>query len=227
MALGICESDPATPLKILMEPPQRSHFPALSAKEMPMFFNHAAEYDANPLTHLALMLLAFTFVRTSELINATWQEISIEDRVWNIPKVRMKERKPHYVPLSTQAIDCLEKLRSLTGNSIFLFPHRSDPTQPMSNSTILRLIDRIGYRGRMTGHGFRTLASTTLNESGLFSYDAIEKQLAHEESNAVRAAYNRAAYREERIAMMQWWGDFVYELIHASTNKRTSLFRQT
>mgnify|MGYP003994657799 FL=1 len=119
----------------------------------------------------------------------------------------MKENRSHFVPLATQAIDCLHQLHAVTGKRELLFPKRGVPRAPMSNSTILRVIDRIGYKGRMTGHGFRSVASSALNESGLFDFDAIERQLSHQDRNDVRAAYNRAKYMEERRRMMQWWAD--------------------
>ena len=150
-----------------------------------------------------------TFVRTVELIGARWDEIDFEECIWNIPAERMKENRSHFVPLSTQAIDCLHQLHAVTGKRELLFPKRGVPRAPMSNSTILRVIDRIGYKGRMTGHGFRSVASSALNESGLFDFDAIERQLSHQDRNDVRAAYNRAKYMEERRRMMQWWADYI------------------
>ena len=207
MATGVCTSDPADPLKVVMETPVKKHFPALSDKEMPEFLAKARAYNCNVQTRLAMRLLMLTFVRTIELIGARWSEIEFEESIWNIPAERMKGNQPHFVPLSTQSIDCLQQLQSVTGNREFLFPKRGMPREPMSNSTILRVIDRIGYKGRMTGHGFRTVASSTLNESGLFDFDAIERQLSHEDRNDVRAAYNRAKYMDERRNIMQWWAD--------------------
>jgi integrase len=209
MVLGSCSSDPAEPLKIVMEPPPKGHFPALEAKEMPEFLVKIRAYNANTQTHLAIRFLMLTFVRTIELIGARWDEIEWDAAIWNIPAERMKEKRPHYVPLSTQALDCLFQLKEITGYAELLFPKRGTTKEPMSNSTILRVIDRVGYKGRMTGHGFRSVASTILNESGKFDFDAIERQLSHEDKNDVRAAYNRAKYMDERRRMMQWWGDKV------------------
>ena len=148
-----------------------------------------------------------TFVRTIELIGARWEEIDFEEAIWNIPSERMKEKQSHFVPLSMQSMECLRQLHLVTGKCELLFPKRGTSREPMSNSTILRVIERIGYKGRMTGHGFRSVASSILNESGLFDFDAIERQLSHQDRDDVRAAYNRAKYMNERRRMMQWWAD--------------------
>ena len=207
MVLGVCDKDPAEPLKIVMQPPTRNHFPALTAEEMPNFLSKVKAYNCNTQTRLAIRLIALTFVRTSELITTPWDEIDFDQAVWRIPAERMKEKRAHFIPLSTQSIDCLRQLHSLTGRGPLLFPKRGTTKEPMSNSTILRVIERIGYQGRMTGHGFRTVASTVMNESGLFDFDAIERQLSHKDRDGIRAAYNRAKYMEARTTMMQWWGD--------------------
>jgi integrase len=209
MAIGACTSDPAVPLKVVMQPPTKKHFPALSEKEMPAFLKAVAEYDSHLQTRLAMRLLMLTFVRTIELIGARWEEIDFEEGIWNIPSVRMKEKRPHFVPLSRQALECLRQLQGITGNYPLLFPKRGTTKEPMSNSTILRVIDRVGYKGKMTGHGFRSVASTILNESGQFDFDVVERQLSHEDRDDVRAAYNRAKYMDERKRMMQWWADKV------------------
>jgi integrase len=208
-AIGACTNNPASPLKVIMVTPEKQHFAALSEQEMPAFLAKIRAYNCNVQTRIAIRFLMLTFVRTSELIGARWDEIDFKDAIWNIPASRMKAQRAHFVPLSTQSLDCLGQLSSITGHGELLFPKRGTSREPMSNSSILRVIERIGYKGRMTGHGFRSVASTILNESGLFDFDAIERQLSHEEKNDVRAAYNRAKYMEERKKMMQWWGDKV------------------
>ena len=214
IALGLCANDPAAPLKTVLMSPPKHHLPALSQSEFPMFLRQMVVAPGKPLTVLAMRLIALTFVRTSELIGARWEEIDLDQNVWDIPPERMKKSRPHYVPLARQAVSALQELYALTGQGELLFPKWGSPgsKETMSNGTILRCIDRLGYRNRMTGHGFRSVASTTLNESGLFGFDAIERQLAHEENNAVRAAYNRASYMEERRKMMQWWADHLDSL---------------
>ena len=156
---------------------------------------------------LALRLLALTFVRTGELIGATWDEIDIDGAIWIVPAERMKMRTEHVVPLSRQAIAVLNELKPLAGESRFVLPGRN-PDKPISNNTLLFALYRLGYKGRMTGHGFRSVASTILNESG-FRPDVIERQLAHCERKDVRGAYNRAEYMKERQAMMQQYADML------------------
>jgi integrase len=168
-----------------------------------------ATYDettGDTLTRLALQLLAETFVRTSELIGALWEEFDTEAALWVIPAGRMKMKTEHIVPLSRQALDILEQLRAIGGGSRFLFPGRNRD-KPISNNTMLYALYRLGYKGKMTGHGFRAVASTIMNESGLFRPDVIERQLAHCERDEVRGAYNRAEYLPERRKLMQWWAD--------------------
>jgi integrase len=155
-----------------------------------------------------MKLMAMTFVRTSELIGAKWAEFDLEAARWDIPAARMKMRTPHIVPLASQAIEVLEMLRTLTGESEWLFPGDRSAAKPMSNNTILKALERMGYKGRMTGHGFRGLASTVLHEKGC-AHEHIELQLAHAPRNAVSAAYNHALYLEPRAKMMQDWADFL------------------
>jgi integrase len=140
-------------------------------------------------------------VRTSELIEAKWSEFHLEAHRWDIPAERMKMRTTHVVPLSKQTLEALDILRPLPGGSEWLFPGDRDRCKPMSNNTILRGLERMGYKGKMTGHGFRRLASTIVHEQG-YQHDHIELQLAHAPRNAVSAAYNHALYLEPRAKMM-------------------------
>jgi integrase len=151
--------------------------------------------------------MALTFVRTTELRAATWVEIDLGNAEWTIPAERMKTNAPHHVPLSRQAVKAFRKLQEMNGKWPWIFPGRS-PTKPMSKNTMLFALYRMGYHSRMTGHGFRALASTALNEMG-YRPDVIERQLAHTEKNAVRAAYHRSQYLEERRTMMQQWADYL------------------
>ena len=206
---GLCTEDPAEPLKDVLLSPKPKHLAAVPLEEFPALLKALDNYECEPLTRYATNLLMLTFVRTGELIGARWEEIDFKKEVWTIPAERMKRKREHFVPLSTQAMDLLKSLNNITGHRDYLFPKRGKPREHMSNATILRVIERIGYKGRMTGHGFRTLASTALNESQQFNSDAIEQQLSHEESNEVRAAYNRAKHKPERIKIMQWWADYI------------------
>ena len=153
----------------------------------------------------------FIFVRTGELRGAEWTEFDFEAGLWRIPASRMKMRAAHLVPLARQTVELLQELEPLTGRNRYLFPNQSHPERPMSENTLLYALYRMGYHGRATGHGFRSTASTILNEMG-FKEDAIERQLAHGEPNKVRAAYNKAEYLPERIEMMQTWADYLDSL---------------
>ena len=181
------------------------HFPALDLHQMPAFMQRMAmERDIQSV--LACRLLAMTWVRTTELRMMRWEEL-IDDDLWLIPAGKMKRSKDHLVPLSTQALTLLKRLRGMT-KSEYVFPasHRID--RPMSENSILYMIGRIGYAGKMTGHGFRTVASTWANERG-FNADAIERQLAHVPDDAIRAIYNRAEYLPERRRILQAWSDWL------------------
>ncbi len=183
--------------------PSKSPVPrsAISLADLPELLQAISSYP-EPVTRIGLLLLAHTFVRTSELTAAKWSEL--KDDVWLIPAERMKRRIPHVVPLSSHVLRLLKELEPMTGDSPYILASKN-LMSPISNNTMLFALYRLGYRGRMTGHGFRAIASTALNESGLWSRDAIEKQLAHRETDRVREVYHRAAYLEERARMMAWY----------------------
>jgi integrase len=210
IAHGYAKRNPATeirPSDILKSIP-KTNYARIDAKELPTLLRRIEVYQGKQVTRLAMKLMATTFVRTTELIEAKWAEFDLENARWDIPAERMKMRTPHIVPLATQALEVLEMLRDLAGDSEWLFPGDFDTAQPMSNNTILAALKRMGYKGRMTGHGFRGLASTILHEQG-YAHDHIELQLAHAPRNAVSAAYNHALYLEPRARMMQDWADFL------------------
>jgi integrase len=180
--------------------------------EVPTFLRLLEAYDGDVRTRLALRLMVLTFARTTELRSAQWSEIEDLDGInplWRIPADRTKMKRQHIVPLAPQAVTLLNELRSLPGSqaSPFLFPSPSREGC-ISNNTMLYALYRMGYHGRATVHGFRAMASTALNEKG-FRGDVIEHQLAHQEQNAIRAAYNRAEYLSERRAMMKYWADLL------------------
>lgn len=210
IAHGLAERNPAADIRasdvLASRTPQ--NFARIGANEFPGLLRDIEVYRGTPVTRLAMRLMALTFVRTSELIGARWDEFDLGAARWDVPAARMKMKTPHTVPLSTQAINVLRALHTLTGNSALLFPGERDHEQPMSNNTILAALARMGYKGRMTGHGFRGLASTVLHEAG-FPHEHIELQLAHQERNRVSAAYNHALYLAPRATMMQWWGDYI------------------
>ncbi|MBM3647582.1 MAG: DUF4102 domain-containing protein, partial [Alphaproteobacteria bacterium] len=204
IATGRCERNPTTDLRGALKPrPKVKHMAALPASELPDFLRKIDAYDGEVQTKLALRLLALTFVRTNELRGATWAELNLDKAEWIIPAERMKTMQPHHVPLSRQAVEAFRTLQTMNGKWPWVFAGRA-PTTPMSKNTVLFALYRLGYHGRMTGHGFRALASTALNEMG-YRPDVIERQLAHTEKNAVRAAYHRSQYLEERKTMMQQW----------------------
>ena len=208
IATGRCDRNPAADLRgALKALPRPKHMAALSAAELPTFLRQIEGYDGEVQTRLAMKLLALTFVRTNELRSATWAEIDLDKAEWTVPAERMKTKAPHHVPLSKQAVETFRILQKMNGKWPWVFAGRA-PSQPMSKNTVLFALYRMGYHSRMTGHGFRALASTTLNEMG-YRPDVIERQLAHTERNAVRAAYHRSQYLEERKTMMQAWADFL------------------
>jgi integrase len=207
-----CSRDPSADLKGALTPVQKTHQPAVKPEEMGDLIQAINRYDqvGTLQTKLGLQLLCLTFVRTSELIGAVWDEIDWSNALWMIPAARMKMKTDHHVPLAKQTIALLEQVQAIAGESRYLFPG-VNPCKTMSNNTMLFALYRLGYKGKMTGHGFRAVASTILNEQG-YRADVIERQLAHTERNAVRAAYNRAEYLPERRKMMQDWADFVEKL---------------
>jgi integrase len=180
----------------------------VDAKELPELLAKMDDYNGDAITRFAMKLMTYTFVRTSEEIEAPWTEFDLDGARWTIPAERMKMDTPHIVPLSRQALEVLRALKLLTGNGRLVFPGARDKSKPISNNTILYALYRLGYRDRMTGHGFRGLASTILNEQG-FDEAHIEMQLAHLKRNKVAAAYNHAKYLKQRTEMMQWWADYV------------------
>jgi integrase len=210
IAHGYASRNPAAEFKPadVLKPTRKVNMARVDAKELPTLLRDIEVYRGKVVTRLAMKLLALTFVRTSELIEARWDEIDFEARRWNIPAERMKMKSPHIVPLSRQTVEVLELLQTLSGSGDLLFPGDRDARKPMSNNAILAALDRMGYRGRQTGHGFRGLASTILHEQG-YNHEHIELQLAHAPRNAVSAAYNHALYLEPRAKLMQDWADFL------------------
>ena len=209
IATGRCTRNLSADLRGALTPHVKQHQAAVRAEELPDLLRAIAKYDeiGGKQTRLAMQLLAQTFVRTKELIGAEWVEIDLNNALWIIPAARMKMKAEHVVPLTRQGLAILSELRELSGGSHFVFPGRNRD-KPISNNTLLFALYRLGYKGKMTGHGFRAVASTILNEAG-FKPDVIERQLAHCERNQVRGAYNRAEYLPERKRMMQHWADYL------------------
>ncbi len=219
VAHGQLERNPAADVKPsdALKPRRKTNYARLDAKEVPTLLRKIDAYQGTPTTRLAMMLMALTFVRTGELIGARWGEFDLEGAEWRIPPERTKMRTPHIVPLSRQAVEVLATLNEQRrGVTDLLFPGERDHEKPMSNNTILKALERMGYKGRMTGHGFRGIASTVLHELG-HRHDVIELQLAHLERNSVSAAYNHATYLKERRELMQAWADHLDRLRRGAT----------
>lgn len=159
-----------------------------------------------------------TLVRPSEASGTRWAEIDLNAKLWTIPAERMKAKREHIVPLSTQALEILEVMRPISAHREYIFPSRNDPQQPMNSQTANAALKRIGYGGKLVAHGLRSIASTTMNEAG-FNADIIESSLAHTDKNEVRRAYNRANYLKQRSDLLAWWGD---EIQNASIIKSKS-----
>jgi integrase len=208
IATGRADRNPVPDLRGALKTPVTVHHAYLKAAELPEFLIRLDVYDGAIQTKLALRLLLLTFVRTTELRAAEWKEFDLEKAEWRIPAERMKMKEEHIVPISRQVVALLRELQNHTGNRQHLFPNQHKPASYMSENTMLYALYRMGYHSRTTGHGFRSTASTILNENG-FMPDVIERQLAHSERNKVRAAYNHAQYLPERRKMMQWWADYI------------------
>lgn len=205
---GRAEYNPAADLTSAMSGHESKHYPFLTVEELPDFFKALSGCTGNPLVVLAARLLILTGVRTGELRGAFWSEFDLEKAVWEIPAERMKMKRPHLVPLSTQALEIVQQLKVMSGQYPLVFPGRNDPRKTMSEASINQVFKRIGYTGKVTGHGFRHTMSTILHEEG-FNTAWIETQLAHVDKNAIRGTYNHAQYMEGRREMMQWYGDYL------------------
>ena len=212
---AVCERNPAIDLRGALTPPTVTHQAALKPDEMPEFLHKLEAYDGHPVTRLAMWFMLYTFVRTKELRLAKWSHFNLdpEEQLWTIPAENMKTKREHHVPLCYQTIDVLEQMKDFSGPDGLVFPQEKNAQNPMSENTLLFALYRMDYHSRATIHGFRATASTILNESGMWHPDAIERQLAHQEGNKVRAAYDRSLHMEQRRKMMQWWADHVDSLM--------------
>lgn len=226
VATGRATTDPVPSLKGALATVRQEHYAALTdPADFGQLLRDIDGYRGEAVTKAAMQVLALTFQRTKEVRFAEWSQFDIEAALWRIPAQIMKMKEAHLVPLSRQAIEVLERLRPLTGGGVLVFPSATDRKRPISENTVVYALARMGYKGRMTGHGFRSVASTLLNEQG-FRHDVIERQLAHAERNQVRAAYNRAEYLPERTAMMQQWADCLDSLRAAGVAGTVVPFRQ-
>lgn len=216
---GVAARNLVADMKDVLQPVPAGNFPAISSDELPRFLKALRSNEAcmQPVTRIGLRLLMLVFVRTSELIETPWSEIEEEASDWIIPWHRMKLgkrrlnpiKKDHFVPLSRQTRELLAELRKLTGGGRYLFPNLRDHSRPMSNNAFLKALERMGYKGDMSGHGFRALAMSTIKEKLGYRHEVVDRQLAHVEKNKVTRAYDRAEFLDERRAMMQAWADYI------------------
>ncbi|OGB25641.1 MAG: integrase [Burkholderiales bacterium RIFCSPLOWO2_02_FULL_57_36] len=216
---GIENRNPAADLKDVLKPAPAGHFAAITADELPTFLAAMNKNDARLFkpTRIAVRLMMLLFIRTSELIETPWSEIDLEAGEWVIPWQRMKRGKltvnpdktNHHVCLSAQALELLRELHTLTGGGKYLFPNQRDHEKPMSNGAILMALRRMGYQNKMTGHGFRALAMSTIKEKLGYRHEVVDRQLAHAQKDKVASAYDRATFLAERKKMMQEWADYL------------------
>lgn len=202
---GILDAHPAANLTRVLTPrTTKRHMPSIQPADAGDLMRAIDTYP-DLVTRLGLQLAAHLFVRVNELLGMRWDELKEGGAVWVIPEARMKARLPHVVPLSEPVRAILDRLREMNGDGVLVLESPARPGHQLSENTLLFALYRLGYRGRMTVHGFRALASTVLNEQSGFAHDVIERQLAHKETDAVRAAYNRASYLSQRRELMTWW----------------------
>lgn len=213
VASGFADRDISGDLRGAIPPSKEKHHASVTdPKEVAALLRTIETYQGSFITMCALRLAPLTFVRPGELRHAEWEEINMDTAEWRIPGAKMKMRQQHIVPLAKQAVRILQDLHPLTGSGRYLFPSIRTATRPMSENTVNGALRRLGYaKDEMTGHGFRSMASTLLNEQG-WNRDAIERQLAHAERNSIRAAYNFAEFLPERRKMMQGWADYLDKL---------------
>ena len=217
LASGVVDTNPATDLDVIAAPAKAArHHPHVSFAELPELLGKIDSTTISTLTRCAIRLLVLTAVRPGELRAAPWAEFDLDAAIWTIPKERMKARRPHVVPLPSQAVAILRSLEEISGSYPLLFPGQQSSDRPMSENTINKALRLMGYEGRQTGHGFRHLLSTELNGRG-YNRDWIERQLAHGDKDEIRNTYNHATYLAQRKEMMQAWADSI-DALYAGAN---------
>jgi len=211
---GRGEHDPTSALRGALVTPKAKHYAAiLEPAKLGQFLKTVEDYDGHPITKLAVQITPHVFVRPGELRHAEWDEFDLKAAIWRIPEGKMKARRPHSVPLSSQVLALLGDLQKITGNEGYVFPSFYSSKRPMSENTVNAAFRRMGFsKNEVTAHGFRATASTLLNESGRWHHDAIERALAHGDSDAVRGTYARGQFWDERVKMAQWWSDYIDQL---------------
>lgn len=218
-ATGRCTADPTAILQGALVTPKARHYAAiLEPTKLGELLRAISDYEGHPITKLALQITPHVFVRPGELRHAEWDEFDFDKLTWTIPERKMKARRTQVVPLSRQVVALLRELQVVTGKKGYVFPSLYTAHRPMSENTVNVALRRLGFgKDEATAHGFRSTASTLLNESGKWHPDAIERALSHGDSNAVRGAYNRGNYWDERVRMAQWWSDYLDQLREGGT----------
>ncbi len=212
IVIGACKHDITVGLDIVLHTHTIKHQNAVTAEELPKLMQDINSYvsEREVVTRYALQLLALTFVRKNELLLAEWNEFNFEKKVWRIPASRMKKRIEHVVPLTTHMIGILNVIKRILPSDQHIF-HNGNPQKLIRSHAPIEALYKLGYKFKMSVHGFRSVASTILNEHG-FNADVIERQLSHRDANRIRSAYNRAEYMEERIHMMEWWSNYLNDI---------------
>ena len=207
IATGRAQHNPAHSLRRALLTPSVRHHPAIiDEKELSALLSAIEGYGGHASTRAALQISPHLFQRPGEIRMMRWADLDLDKAIWTIPASNTKMRREHRVPLSRQAVAIIRSMEDVSAYSEWVFPS-FNPKKPISENAVTGALNRLGYAGKMTAHGFRSTASSILNESGRWNPDAIERALAHQDKNAVRAVYNRTAYWNERVEMMQWWSD--------------------
>lgn len=208
---GLIDANPASGIGMAFEKPKKQNMPTLRPEELPKLMRSLMMSNLSVSTRCLIEWQLLTLVRPSEASGARWAEIDLDAKLWTIPAKRMKAKREHIVPLSSQALDILEMLKPISSHREHVFPSRNDPKQPMNSQTANAALKRIGYGGKLVAHGLRSIASTAMNEA-LFNADVIEAALAHSDKNEIRRAYNRSNYLTLRKDLMSWWGQYIVNM---------------
>lgn len=206
---GLIDANPASGVGMAFERPKKQNMPTLRPEELPKLMRSLVMSNLSVPTRCLIEWQLLTLVRPSEASGTRWEEIDLDAKLWTIPAERMKAKREHIVPLSSQALDILEVMKPISAHREHVFPSRNAPKQPMNSQTANAALKRIGYSGKLVAHGLRSIASTAMNEAG-FNADVVEAALAHSDKNEVRKAYNRSTYLHARIEMMNWWGQRIH-----------------
>ncbi len=205
---GLIASNPLSGIGKAFQTPVKQHLPTLKPEQLPELLKALSYASIKKTTRCVIEWQLHTMVRPSEAAGTRWDELDIDNALWNIPAERMKSKKAHTVPVSSQALELLEMMKPISSKSEYVFPSDRSPRKPTNASTANMALKRMGYANQLVAHGLRSIASTILNEEG-FDPDVIESALAHTGQNEVRNAYNRATYLERRKLLMQWWSDYI------------------